>query len=53
MKIVILTYTDDDTELFRKFCIKPDNGSELYEAAQDVVSFINECYLDIKDMGEE
>ena len=53
MKIVILTFDDDDTELFRKFCIKPDDTKELHEATRDVVSFINECFNDIKEQGGE
>lgn len=53
MKIVVLIYEDSYDDLFRKFSIRPSTGDELYEAAQDVVSFINECYVDIKDEGED
>lgn len=53
MKIVVLTYADDHSDIYRKFCIKPDSGNELQEANQDVVSFLIESFLDLKEEGEE
>lgn len=51
MKIVLTTYEDNDEQVFRKYCVKPETTEELHEAAQDVVSFISECFDELKEEG--
>lgn len=52
MKITVTIQQDND-DVFRSFSINPDTSEELHEAAQDVVSFIGESYIDMKEEGYE
>lgn len=49
MKIAVAVYQDNAGTPYRKFCIKPVTEDELYDATEDVVSFINETYAEIAD----
>lgn len=52
MKIVICTYSNDES-IMRRFAIRPETGSELHEAIQDIADFVTESYVDINDEGDE
>lgn len=51
MKITVITARDDEEVSHRTFCVKPETDEELHETNKDVVSFINDCYDEMKDEG--